>query len=42
MPAGPSTEHPVTIFPSINAVGAKRRPIGAFSMQMHVDHAFAE
>ncbi len=25
MPAGASTEQPVTMFPSINAVGAKRR-----------------
>jgi len=42
MPAGASTEQPVTIFPSINAVGAKRRAAWEFSMQMHVDHAGAE
>ena len=36
MPAGASTEQPVTIFPSINAVGAKRRPGREASMQMHV------
>ncbi len=41
MPAGASTEQPVTIFPSINAVGANRRSTwatgtGTFFMQMHV------
>jgi hypothetical protein len=40
MPAGASTEQPVTIFPSIKAVGAKRRwmwpSADAFFMQMHV------
>ncbi len=40
MPAGASTEQPVTIFPSIRAVGAKRRwtwpSAGGFFMQMHV------
>src|ERR1700710_3259484 len=37
-PAGPITEQPVTKFPSINAVGAKRRVVwGAGAcMQMHV------
>jgi hypothetical protein len=35
MPAGASTEQPVTTFPSIRAVGAKR-PAVAFSMQVHV------
>jgi hypothetical protein len=38
IPAGPITEQPVTKFPSINAVGAKRRAVwGAGAcMQKHV------
>jgi hypothetical protein len=39
MPAGPITEHPVTKFPSIKAVGAKRRAVCAAAglcMQMHL------
>ena len=43
MPAGASTEQPVTMLPSIKAVGAKRRwtwpSAGGFFMQMHVGHA---
>src|SRR3954464_16024616 len=35
MPAGASTEQPVTKLPSINAVGAKRRVAG-LSMRVHV------
>ena len=31
IPAGPITEHPVTTFPSINAVGAKRQAAAALS-----------
>jgi hypothetical protein len=41
MPAGAKMEVPVTKFPSIKAVGAKRRSTwtgsGGFFMQMHVD-----
>ena len=36
IPAGPTTEQPVTTFPSINAVGAKRRAADGDSMQAHV------
>jgi len=38
IPAGPITEQPVTKFPSINAVGAKRRAVWGTGacMQMHV------
>jgi hypothetical protein len=46
MPAGASTEQPVTRFPNISAVGAKRRCSGmsgsGFFMQVHVEHAGAE
>src|SRR5450759_1112110 len=43
MPAGASTEQPVTIFPSIKAVGAKRRCARCgLSMQMHVGQSDAE
>jgi membrane protein DedA with SNARE-associated domain len=42
MPAGATTEQPVTTFPTISAVGAKRRAVGpssgGFFMQLHVDH----
>ena len=36
IPAGPTTEQPVTTFPSINAVGAKRLIADGDSMQAHV------
>jgi hypothetical protein len=46
MPAGASTEQPVTRFPNIRAVGAKRRPVlepaGGLFMQLHVEHTAAE
>jgi hypothetical protein len=46
MPAGASTEVPMTKFPSIRAVGANRRSIwtgsGGFIMQMHVDDVRAD
>ena len=43
MPAGASTEQPVTIFPSIKAVGAKRRcATWGLSMQVHVGRTDAE
>jgi hypothetical protein len=46
MPAGASTDVPVTKFPSIKAVGAKRRSMwtgsGGFFMQMHVDDVRAK
>src|SRR3954453_12518531 len=41
IPAGPITEQPVTKFPSINAVGAKRRAVwvaAGLCMQGHVGH----
>ena len=41
MPVGASTEHPVTTFPSIKAVGAKRRATWD-SMQMHVGRGTPE
>ena len=38
IPAGASTEQPVTRLPSIRAVAVKR-PARGFSMQMHVEQA---
>jgi hypothetical protein len=39
MPAGASTEQPVTRLPNIRAVGVKRPATGGFSMQVHVEQA---
>src|SRR6516162_494490 len=36
IPAGANTEQPVTTFPSIRAIGAKRRAAGSDFMQLHV------
>src|ERR1700744_1434720 len=46
IPAGASTEQPVTMFPNISAVGAKRRPgedpSSGFFMQLHVEQTGSE